>query len=39
MMDGLCGTSSQWLFDVPALEPQFNKSGEYILYLRLSPSL
>ncbi|GLI81789.1 hypothetical protein PoHVEF18_010179 [Penicillium ochrochloron] len=27
MMDGLCGTSSQWLYDVPALEPHYNKNG------------
>lgn len=27
-MDGLCGTSSSWLFPVPALEPEYNKSGK-----------
>ncbi|KAJ5358713.1 uncharacterized protein N7496_011126 [Penicillium cataractarum] len=26
MMDGLCGTSSQWLFKVPAIEPHFNQN-------------
>jgi hypothetical protein len=27
-MDGLCGTSSSWLFPVTALEPKYNKSGK-----------
>lgn len=26
-MDALCGTSSLWLYPVPALEPHFNKNG------------
>ncbi|KAJ5166625.1 uncharacterized protein N7482_005406 [Penicillium canariense] len=26
MMDGLCGTSSQWLFPVSALEPRYNRT-------------
>ncbi|CAI7626260.1 unnamed protein product [Penicillium manginii] len=26
LMDGLCGTSSSWLFPVTALEPKYNKS-------------
>ncbi|CAI7579259.1 unnamed protein product [Penicillium pancosmium] len=26
LMDGLCGTSSSWLFPVPALEPKYNES-------------
>lgn len=30
-MDGLCGTSSSWLYDVPALEPKYNESGKFIL--------
>ncbi|KAJ5744004.1 hypothetical protein N7533_008874 [Penicillium manginii] len=28
LMDGLCGTSSSWLFPVTALEPKYNKSGK-----------
>lgn len=31
LMDGLCGTSSSWLYDVPALEPKYNESGKFIL--------
>lgn len=35
-MDGLCGTSSSWLFPVPALEPKYNKSGKL---RRIKPDL
>jgi hypothetical protein len=31
MMDGQCGTSSQWLYYVPGLEPHFNKNGKDVL--------
>ncbi|KAJ5392221.1 hypothetical protein N7509_007711 [Penicillium cosmopolitanum] len=36
LMDGLCGTSSSWLFPVPALEPKYNKSGKL---RRIKPDL
>jgi hypothetical protein len=28
LMDALCGTSSLWLYPVPALEPSYNRNGK-----------
>lgn len=36
-MDALCGTSSLWLYPVPALEPSYNKNGKSAIRFALGP--
>lgn len=39
MMDVLCGTSSLWLYPVPALEPYYNRNGKRAPHTSVQDSL